>query len=271
MPESFNSYTFSNIMDHELYYVNSGSRLYGAHPVIPYGRPYWECQAVLSGRIGPLLEDGRAEIKGSRLWIFEAGHCHGWTGEDDRPAEIIVFHVSPPDKVIREVVRKRSGVLDVNLTKPDIAWLRRHHAILREEWTRMTEITHLKIARFINGLSLLALERIGYRARPRMRNPEAERVDRALYWFRQNVTQHPSVGDVASAVGVSEVHLRRLFRKERQQSPLAAFQSVRMEAVREALRDRQVTVEAAAAHYGYADASSLTRAYRRHFGQPPRG
>ncbi|MGC9451789.1 MAG: helix-turn-helix domain-containing protein [Oceanipulchritudo sp.] len=257
-------------MEAGLYYLNGGERRYGRHPVALHTRKYWEFQTVLSGRIAPVLGDGPLEPMARSLWIFASGHLHGWTGEDEEKAEILVYHLSEPDTVLQRLVSTAGGFLTVPLTETDIVWLRQRHGELTAEWARPTEVSHLKVTRLLTGLTLLALERTGYQPRLRTRDLYAERVERALYWYRQNLQEHPSVREVAEAVGVSEVHLRRLFRTARGESPKAAFQRIRMEQVRDALRDRQWTVEAVASRYGYADASSLSRAYRGHFGSTPR-
>ena len=257
-------------MDPEIYYMNSGDRRYGTAPVHLTQRHYWEFQAVLSGRIAPVTATGAHPLASRRLWIFENRHHHGWTGDGERAAEILVYHLPAPDSVLQRLVKGNGGMLSVPLTRADMNWLRRGHRQLAGDWTRPTELTHLKITRLLAGLTLLALERSGYQARPMARNLDAERVERALYWYRQNLYQHPGVSEVAGAVGMSEVHLRRLFNAVRKESPKQAFQRIRMEQIRAALRDPNLTVEGAAAAFGFADASSLTRAYRQHFGQTPR-
>ena len=165
---------------------------------------------------------------------------------------------------------RHGGMLAVSLTRADLLRLGGLHAELAPEWTRPTELTHLKTAGLLNSLTLLALQRSGYQPRPRTRNLDESRVEQALYWYRQNLNQQPSVGMVSSAVGVSEVHLRRLFHAVRGESPKAAFQRMRMEAVRQSLDNPQLTVDEAAGQHGFADASSLTRAYRKEFGVTPR-
>jgi transcriptional regulator GlxA family with amidase domain len=115
------------------------------------------------------------------------------------------------------------------------------------------------------------LTAIQFNPQPLRHNAEADRIERALYWFRQNLHVHPGVAQVAAAIGVSEVHLRRLFHKVLQTSPKNALQAIRMERAQEILADTATTVDAAAHMLGFADASSLARAYRQHFGQSPRG
>jgi transcriptional regulator GlxA family with amidase domain len=145
------------------------------------------------------------------------------------------------------------------------------HAELAEEWKHPNVATHLKVARLLTGLQLRVLTAIHFKPQPLRQNTEADRIERALYWFRQNLHVHPGVAQVAAAIGVSEVHLRRLFHKVLQTSPKNALQAIRMERAQEILADTATTVDAAAHMLGFADASSLARAYRQHFGQSPRG
>lgn len=270
MPDSFNVHTKTNIMGPELYYLNSGERHYGKFPVSVQRRKYWEFQAVLAGRIAPLTEDGPGQLLSSSLWIFEPGQPHGWTGPVESQAEIIVFHLPAPDPILQQLVQAAGGMLAVALTIADRRWLKDQRDQLQAEWVRPTDIAHLKVGRLLNGLTLLVLARAGYQPRPSPADLDAERVTRALYWYRQNLYQHPGVGEVARAVGISEVHLRRLFHRTGAGSPKASFQRIRMEQAREAMQDPRLTVEAVATQFGFADASSFTRAYRQQFGHAPR-
>jgi AraC-like DNA-binding protein len=257
-------------MDTELYYLNSGAREYGKFPVSIQRRKYWEFQAVVAGKIAPLTEAGPDSPRASCLWIFEPEHPHGWTASSGERAEIIVFHLPAPDPILQKLVMESGGMRVLPITRADIRWLKDQRDQLQPEWAKPSDITHLKVGRLLNGLTLLALSRAGYQPRPASRDFDRERVSRALYWYRQNLYQNPGVSSVARAVGVSEVHLRRLFQKTDNASPKAAFQRIRMEQAREVLRDPRRTVEAVAAQFGFADASSFTRAYRQQFGSAPR-
>lgn len=257
-------------MNPGIYYFGSGTRDYGRHPVRVYPRPYWEFQAVIGGRIGPVYDGGSGELRESSLWVFEPGYRHGWTGGEGEQADVIVFHLPPPESLLRQGVAASGGKLRVDLAKADIAWLLDQRDGLSGDWVRPTEMTPLRVAHLLSGLSLMVLERSGYQPSTLAGGLEQERVEKALYWYRQNLGQHPAVPEVARAVGVSAVHLRRLFQKERRQSPKAAFQAIRLEQARELLTDPALTVEAVAAEFGFSDASSFTRAYRRQYGHPPR-
>jgi len=253
-----------------LYYFNHGRRAYGEAPVRSHARPEWEFQAVIAGQIAASGEGLAEEPRSRTLWVFEKGLAHGWTAPPGTTAEIIVFHLPPPDPVLRRVVRIRGGHLAVSIGQREIAWLGGQRESLRRDWVRPTETTTLKVAHLMSGLSLMVLERAGHEPAPESRSLDRERVDKATYWYRQNLGGNPAVEEVAAAVGVSAVHLRRIFRRELGQGPKQVFQGIRLEEAREALADPRRTVETVAADVRFSDASSFTRAYRDYFGHPPR-
>jgi AraC-like DNA-binding protein len=258
-------------MELKLYYLNAGERRYDTHRIEPYAREHWEFQAVLRGRIGAVLEDGRVDWGERALWAFAPGCGHGWTGAPGRVAEVMVFHLSDPDHLLAGEVERRGGMLRIGLAAAGRAWIKAQGEQLRGDYANPDACSFLKVSHLLTGLSLLLLRGSGYQPRMDVEQLGRERVDRALYWYRQNLERNPAVERVAAAVGVSAVHLRRLFSKVAGQSPKRAFQAIRMAHARAVLRDRRLTVEAVAARLNFADASSFARAYRAHFGEPPRG
>ena len=257
-------------MDNRLYYFGSGTRRYDRYPVRVYSRPYWEFQAVVGGRIAPSFDGGPGTFRESTLWVFEPDCRHGWTGPEGEAAEIIVFHLPVPDSLLRSAVSRAGGAMRIQLTREDVFWLMHQRDRLKRDWMRPNEQTGLRVEHLLSGLALMILERSGHRPIPVSRDLDRERVEKALYWYQQNLGQHPGVPEVARAVGVSAVHLRRLFRKELRLSPKAAMQEIRLQQSQELLADPRMTVEAVAAEFGFSDASSFTRAYRRYTGHPPR-
>ena len=258
------------MQDPRLYYFNYGSRAYGEAPVRSHARSEWEFQAVLAGRIAASGPGTEEEPRSRTLWIFEKGIVHGWTAQPGTTAEIIVFHLPPPDPVLRWAIRLRGGHLAVPIGEREIAWLVGQRESLKRDWVRPTETTALKVAHLMSGLSLMALECAGYEPAADSRSLDRERVDKATYWYRQNFGDNPSVEEVAAAVGISAVHLRRVFRRELGRGPKQIFQGIRLEEARVALADPYRTVEAVAAEVSFSDASSFSRAFRDYFGHPPR-
>lgn len=74
--------------------------------------------------------------------------------------------------------------------------------------------------------------------------------------------------EIASACCVSEIWLRKLLRRECGTAPHRMLTEIRMEKAALLLRENRPVGETAAA-VGYSDIYSFSRAYRRHFGEPP--
>lgn len=252
-----------------LHYLARGQRRYDRTPVRIYARPYWEFQAVLRGRIGLRTEAGAGHA-GASLWILPAGFPHGWTSDRAEPAEVVVFHLDPPDRVLSDLVERHGGNLRIPLGRREVEWLRGQTESLLPDWKRETESTATKVLHLVTGISLMVQEKLAYRPCASRRDLDRDRVEKALYWYRQGIGQNPTIEEAARAVGVSPVHLRRLFQKVRGESPKRAFQTLRLEQARLLLADPQRTVEAVAEELDFSDASSLTRAYKAFYGVPPR-
>ncbi|MCD8481610.1 MAG: AraC family transcriptional regulator [Verrucomicrobia bacterium] len=156
------------------------------------------------------------------------------------------------------------------MAEGDLSWLRQQYHDFADEWRKPSEVTHLKVQRLLIGLELLLLDRLGFQPKLLSTGRDQQRVERVLYWYRQNLHLNPTVADIARVMGVSSVHLRRLFINVSNASPKNVLQDIRMRCIHDYLQNPESTVEGAAAEFGYADASSLTRAYRQCFGHSPR-
>jgi len=75
--------------------------------------------------------------------------------------------------------------------------------------------------------------------------------------------------EIARVFGVSREHLLRLFREAGHFPPMRQVRRLELRVVLERMRTTDESVETLARQFGYADGSSLRRALRRAFGQPP--
>ncbi len=78
-----------------------------------------------------------------------------------------------------------------------------------------------------------------------------------------------SVEQLASVAGLSPFHFSRLFRNSVGCSPYRYYDKLRHERARELLASTALSIEAIARQLGFADASQLGRAFRRHAGCSP--
>jgi AraC family transcriptional regulator len=84
------------------------------------------------------------------------------------------------------------------------------------------------------------------------------------------MAKQPSFEEIAHAVHISPVHLRREFIKARGERPRDAFTRLRMQGAEELLHDPRYTLDAIAEQVGFVNAANLSRAMKAHFGLTPR-
>ena len=94
-------------------------------------------------------------------------------------------------------------------------------------------------------------------------------TDAASYIRMNYADPELTVGNVASAVGVSEPHLRRIFRAQTGTSPVRYIRSVRMDAARNLLIDTNLHVAEIATAVGYADQYYFIKDFTAHTGISP--
>ena len=120
----------------------------------------------------------------------------------------------------------------------------------------------------LEGLVLQLLAATGRVAEP----PPARATD----WLRtardlihERVPEHPSLTELAAAVGRHPTHVARAFRREHGMTVAEYSRSLRLEWARTQLAVDDVPLSRIAIDAGFADQSHFTRAFRRHHGITP--
>ncbi|MFW5844862.1 MAG: helix-turn-helix domain-containing protein, partial [Planctomycetota bacterium] len=124
--------------------------------------------------------------------------------------------------------------------------------------------------RILVELCLLALRDLPRQSLPGSGRDDAGRVALALDWYREHMHEGPGIAAVARAVYCSPAHLRRLFHRELGRSPAAALAAERWQRACTLLLESEDGLDAIATACGYADATALSRAFKRHCGRSPR-
>ncbi|MGE3968695.1 MAG: helix-turn-helix domain-containing protein [Dongiaceae bacterium] len=114
----------------------------------------------------------------------------------------------------------------------------------------------------------LLLRRLGAGIGER-RTLRIRRLDRALGFLAANMTEPLTVGRIAAAAHTSSSHLHALFRRHLGRSPMGELAEIRLEHARRLLAEGDGSIASVAVAAGYAEQSSLTRAFRRRFGITP--
>ena len=251
-----------------LQYLGTGERDYGRKPVPLYSRSLWQFQAVLRGRIRPILTKGETtELHAHHLWLFPPGLAHGWGG-DGEPAEVAVFHyISIPEPLASVAHKHRYLAIELSgSTCDELRGLAREaSAHLRQPQPYSALHHHALLSR----LCLIIANGLAPAVAPT--TDDRDVVATSMAWFDTHMHEAVGIDDMARAVHRSPAHLRRLFHAIRECSPQEAITTLRMERASKLLvGDRSLTIAAIATACGLSCASALTRAFTNHFGMSPR-
>ena len=96
------------------------------------------------------------------------------------------------------------------------------------------------------------------------------RLNRVLEYIATNLSSEIRLEDLAAIAGLSLFHFARAFRESTGVTPHQYVLQRRIDTVKTLLRTRNWNLEAIASATGFADASHLTKAFRRHTGTTPK-
>jgi YesN/AraC family two-component response regulator len=94
-------------------------------------------------------------------------------------------------------------------------------------------------------------------------------ADQVRTWLEAHCGKPLRLAALAGQFGVSDRHLRRLFRAAYGQTPQHYLAEYRMQRARNLLRDTSLRIKRVAAEVGYPTLLGFRRAFRRRFGIPP--
>jgi transcriptional regulator GlxA family with amidase domain len=96
------------------------------------------------------------------------------------------------------------------------------------------------------------------------------RLSAALTMMGEALDTPLPIPEVAARLGIGVRRLEQIFRDGMGQSPAACYLDLRLQAARRMMSDTDHPLAEIALRTGFADPSSLSRAFRRRFGQAPR-
>jgi AraC-like DNA-binding protein len=105
--------------------------------------------------------------------------------------------------------------------------------------------------------------------RPPVAARDAQVIQQAMRFIRDNATRALSVQAVARHVAMSPSHFAHRFREVAHVSPMRYLKRVRLDAARDALRTRPLRVAELAAQVGYESTSHFSHDFKQAFGITP--
>ena len=106
-------------------------------------------------------------------------------------------------------------------------------------------------------------------AKPSTRRQLYQRLERARAHLHDHTDRNVALAELASVAGLSQFHLARYFKLAFGNAPIAYHRRLRLTRAAELLAAGAGSVAEAAEAAGYSDATALSHAFRKQFGQPP--
>lgn len=104
----------------------------------------------------------------------------------------------------------------------------------------------------------------------RLKSDDIERIHQARAILLQNLSDPPSLLELARQVGLNDCTLKRGFRQVFNTTVFGCLQQHRMDQARQLLLEEDLSVQQAAHAVGYLSRSHFTAAFRKRFGVSPR-
>lgn len=250
---------------HGLEYLAWGERRFGDAPMPCSRHEGWAITAMEAGSPLVVTEAGTSRFETGTVLIMGPDHAYGWSDAKRRSCRLLhwLFRqpLTPPFR------RQRTDYFARIELSPDVfERLRQIHAICREE---------VRTGGPALDLTLDALQRLleatlhGCRKTSTTGETPNLSLRPGLAWIESHLEAAQPVARLADFLGMSVSTLFRRFKAELGENPYSYFRRHRME-----LAHRQIAagrpVKEVAFALGYRHAEDLSRAYRRHFGFPPK-
>lgn len=252
-----------------LRYFAYGVRNFGRAPDYSDFRLNWEFIVTFRRGVRPVFPDDprRADAK-ANFWVMPPNLRFHWSFPAAN-VERAVFHFPLVPEPLEELVR-RQGVFHRQLSLSELAEVRRIATAAGAALARRDRLSTLHFQRALLDLTLLALRNEAPApGGSTLETQVADRVERAVAWYREHLPAAPKLEEVASAQSVSVSHLRRLFHCYYRRSPKAIFDRVRLETAAALLATSTATLADVSGRCGFRSISDFCRVFKKRFGHPP--
>lgn len=133
---------------------------------------------------------------------------------------------------------------------------------------------HIGRAAERNALEVLQIDRARQAQDIQPRRPLAieaddQRIRAVMLLMEQNIEEKLSIGDMASAVGLSRRQLERIFLDATRSTPVEVYRRIRLDRARQLLLKTRAPLVDIASEVGFTNTSHFTRLFRAAYGQTP--
>ena len=250
----------------DLLYLAWGYRQYGQNPIPVSRHPGWHYVLVNRGRPTLALEKERKVLKPGDFLVIDPDCASGWVDRPGGACDLLVWiwRTRPRStELTPETGKYRHWTITPKLQQK----LQQLHSLCHEEVERPDELTKLAIEQLHISIDVTITRLIRRKTQP----PEPSlRMELALRWMAQNLTEPNPVGPLCDYLQISAATLARMFRNQQGQSPAQYHQHLRMERARDLLKANEMSVKEIAYALGYNHPNDFSRAFKQFAGESPK-
>ncbi len=249
-------------------YLASGYRDFRDHPVPLGERLNWEGYVVAEGEMAPVFQDGPAvPLKTKYAWVMPPGMLYGWRSGDKPPKRYVVHLTSVPSAL--KQAANESGYFCREISDSEIEQIGRIYQRMEKHAMAFSPLSELKVEKAAIDLALLLLTGVKLVNKVPLDKIDQQRVESAMVWYREHMSESPTIDAVASVVNLSAGHLRRTFQRVRGCSPHDAFMALRLERTKELLSTTSQDLLQIARQCGFSSDSDFCRVFSKYCGISP--
>jgi AraC-like DNA-binding protein len=249
-------------------YLACGYRDFEKHPVPVNERLNWEIYVVAEGRMAPVfLDRPEVPLESEYVWVLPPGLSYGWRS-GEKPPFRYVFHFTVIPDVLRQAAGE-TGYFCRQLSPVEIRQVDQIYREVEKHAMSVSPLGELQVARAAIDLALLFLNGVKLTCRIPLDQIDARRIEAVQVWYREHMSECPTIDAAASAVNVSSGHLRRMFNRVLACSPHETFLNLRLDRAKELLSTTSLDLQQIGRQCGFGSDSDFCRVFSKCMGISP--
>lgn len=245
-----------------------GYRDFRKHPVPVDERMNWEIYAVTDGEMAPVLSDREdVPLESEYIWVMPPGLSYGWRCGNE-PAMRYVVHFTSIPAALKQVIDER-GYFGRKLDKDELPKVDKLYRWIEQNALKYEPMCELELEKAAIDYALLILRGMKLENSIPLGKIDENRIESVMVWYREHMSECPTIDAAASAINLSAGHLRRTFQRVRGCSPHEAFMNLRLDRVKELLGSTSEDLLQVGRQCGFRSDSDFCRVFSKYTGISP--
>jgi AraC family transcriptional regulator len=224
---------------------------------------------VIRGGACPVFRDQPLpKFQKRHLWVVPPYSTHTWKHDPSTPCEVIVAHFASLPLVMDSFI-SRTHPTSVPISPRDLKVVEQLYDKMLPEYRKPRLTSSLIFEQCMLEYCLLIIRNLEKSPEVSGFDVNATKVQQALLWHQDHLSEGIMVSDVAAALHISEAHLRRIFEAVMGKTPKEVFQQAALEKACRLMAETSFSLKEIAFKSGYRGFSQFYRAFRNHYQQAP--